>query len=84
MIELEELTELIRREMRGKVPADIELTADMALKDSGLSSLQIAEIVFTLEERIGAEFNPAKAADVKTIGDMLALTNETAAQAASS
>jgi acyl carrier protein len=79
LITFDELAELIRREMRGEFPKDVVLTEDTSLDDLGLSSLQIAEIVFTLEERIGTEFDPAKAASVKTIGKMIELTNETAA-----
>lgn len=75
MITLEEVVSLINAELRGKqLPVD-SLTADTRLKDLGLSSLQIADIVFTLEEEHEIEFDPAKAADAQTLGDVIALGN---------
>jgi len=77
MITVDEVAELIRREMRGKLPADATIDESTVLEDLGLSSLQVSEIVFTLEEDHGFEFDAAKAADVKTLGELLALANET-------
>lgn len=76
MITIDEVTELVRREIRGKVPADLTLDEDTKLADIGLSSLQIAEIVFTLEEEHEVEFDPSRAADAVTLGDVVALGNE--------
>jgi acyl carrier protein len=75
-ITIEEVVVLIRRQLRGKVSADQVFSADTRLEDLGLSSLQIAEVVFTLEDRYEAEFDPARAADAKTLGDLVALGNE--------
>jgi acyl carrier protein len=47
------------------------------LDDLGLSSLQISDIVFSLEERLGTEFDAANAAEVKTIGQLVQLANQT-------
>jgi acyl carrier protein len=77
MITLDEVNELIRREMRGKLPDGKVLSEETRLDDLGLSSLQISEIVFTLEERHEVEFDAAKAADVKTLGELIAVGNET-------
>lgn len=76
MITTDEVIELVRRELRGKALTDIELTEDTKLADIGLSSLQIAEIVFTLEEEHEVEFDPSRAADAVTLGDVVALGNE--------
>ncbi|WP_083661825.1 acyl carrier protein [Actinophytocola xanthii] len=76
MITIETLSDLIRREMRGKLPADVQIDETTRLDELGLSSLQVSEIVFTLEDEHGVEFDPAKAADAQTLGDLLALTNE--------
>ncbi|OLF09972.1 hypothetical protein BU204_32325 [Actinophytocola xanthii] len=73
---METLSDLIRREMRGKLPADVQIDETTRLDELGLSSLQVSEIVFTLEDEHGVEFDPAKAADAQTLGDLLALTNE--------
>jgi len=77
MITLDEVGQLIRREMRGKLPQGATLDKNTRLEDLGLSSLQISEIVFTLEENHGVEFDAAKAADVKTLGELIAVGNET-------
>jgi acyl carrier protein len=77
VITVEEVADLIRKEVRGKLPEGTELGADTGLEDLGLSSLQVSEIVFTLEEEHEIEFDAAKAADVKTIGQLVALGNET-------
>ncbi|HEY0448155.1 acyl carrier protein [Actinophytocola sp.] len=76
MITIEEMAGLIRQEMRGKLPKDVEIDESTRLDELGLSSLQVSEIVFTLEDEHGVEFDPAKAADAQTLGDLLALGNE--------
>jgi acyl carrier protein len=76
MITVDDMATLIRQEMRGKLPKDVEITESTRLDELGLSSLQVSEIVFTLEDEHGVEFDPAKAADAQTLGDLLALSNE--------
>lgn len=76
MITIDDLARLIRQEMRGKLAKDVQIDASTRLDELGLSSLQVSEIVFTLEDEHGVEFDPAKAADAQTLGDLLALSNE--------
>jgi acyl carrier protein len=76
MITIDDLAQLIRQEMRGKLPKDVQIGESTRLDELGLSSLQVSEIVFTLEDEHGVEFDPAKAADAQTLGDLLALSNE--------
>jgi acyl carrier protein len=76
MITIDTLSTLIRQEMRGKLPADVRIDENTRLDELGLSSLQVSEIVFTLEDEHGVEFDPAKAAEAQTLGDLLTLTNE--------
>ena len=78
MITVDEVAALIRREMRGKLPEGTIIDESTSMDDLGLSSLQVAEIVFTLEEDHEIEFDPARAADAKTLGDLVALGNEAA------
>ncbi|MDT3397410.1 acyl carrier protein [Streptomyces sp. B1866] len=80
----DEVAAVIRREMRGRAAAAAELDEDTALADLGLSSLQVAEVVFTLEEDHGIEFDPARAADAAPLGDLVALCNEALAARTSS
>lgn len=76
MVTVTEVADLARRELRRKLPADVGLDEHTRIADIGLSSLQVSEIVFTLEERHEFEFDAARAADVKTLGDVVALANE--------
>ena len=76
MITLEEVADLVRRELRRKLPDDAVLTEGTEVADLGLSSLQLSDIVFTLEERHDVEFDPARAAEIKTLGDVVAVANE--------
>lgn len=76
MITVEEVVGLVKREMRGKLPADVVIDENVSMDDLGLSSLQVAEIVFTLEEDHEVEFDAARAADARTLGDLVALGND--------
>jgi acyl carrier protein len=76
VVTLEEVTGLVRRELRRKMPKNIELNESTRLEDLGLSSLQVSEIVFTLEENHEVEFDSSRAADVQTLADVIAVANE--------
>lgn len=76
MIPVEEVVDLVRSHLRGKIPANFTLDEHTRINDVGLSSLQFADVVFTLEEKYETEFDPARAADAKTLGDLIALGNE--------
>lgn len=76
MVTVQEVADLARHELRRKLPEGVELVEDTRIADVGLSSLQVSEIVFTLEERHDFEFDAARAADIETLGDVVALANE--------
>ncbi|WP_300747600.1 acyl carrier protein [Pseudomonas sp.] len=76
MITFEEVSEAIRHEMRGRLASNTVISRDTVLEDLGLSSLQISEIVFTLEERYEFELDAARAADIRTLGGLVDLANE--------
>lgn len=75
MITIDEVESLVRRQMRGKKLAAVAISEDSELRDLGLSSLQIAEVVFSLEEAYDIEFDPARAANARTLGDLIAVGN---------
>lgn len=75
MVTFPDVDVLVRRELRGK-SAGVTLDESTRLEDLGLSSLQVAEIVFSLEEEYDIEFDAAKAADAWTLGALVALANE--------
>lgn len=76
MVTVQEVADLARHELRRKLPEGVELDNDTRIGDVGLSSLQVSEIVFTLEERHDFEFDAARAADIETLGDVVSLANE--------
>jgi acyl carrier protein len=75
VITIDELSDLIRAELRGKLPKDVRIDESTRLDELGMSSLQISEVVFTLEDEHGVEFDPARAANAQTLGDLLSLGN---------
>lgn len=70
-----EVQQLVRRAIRGKRAHEVVIDEDSRLSDLGLSSLQTAEVVFSLEESRGVEFDPARASEAKTVGQLIALGN---------
>jgi len=63
----------------GSKASTLTLDADTVLDSVGLSSLQIADIVYTIEDQAGIELDPRQAANVRTVGDVVDLVNATVA-----
>jgi acyl carrier protein len=76
VITIDEVRKRVEHELRGKLPDGVTINQDTVIKDLGLSSLQISEIVFGLEEDHEVEFDAALAADAQTLGDLLAVANK--------
>ncbi|MGW5556939.1 acyl carrier protein [Micromonospora sp. NPDC003944] len=75
-VTVQDIVELINAKLGSH--ADYNLDANSSLRDIGLSSLQTADIVFTIEDRLEIEFDAGRAADIATIGDLVELANSTA------
>jgi acyl carrier protein len=78
LITVDEVCKMIRKKVRGKRAAELVLDENSVFADLGLSSLQIADLVYGIEDNLGMEFDPVQAADAKTIGDLVRLVNSTA------
>jgi acyl carrier protein len=78
VITVDTVAALIRKKLRGRA-AGITLDANTEFDSVGLSSLQIADIVYTIEDDAEIELDPSRAADVKTIGDLVVLVETTRA-----
>jgi acyl carrier protein len=76
VITIEEVRERVQGELRGSLPSGVTIDEQTVIEDLGLSSLQISEIVFSLEEDHDVEFDAALAADAKTLGDLLEVANK--------
>lgn len=76
MITLADVLEVLQRKLRNKLPAGFVLDADTDLEVIGLSSLQIADIVFALEDAYDFEFDLERAMAIRTVADIVAVANE--------
>jgi acyl carrier protein len=76
MVTIEEIAVLIAGKLRGRLPAGTTLDASTRIEDLPLSSLQLADVVFKLEEDHGIELDAGRAADIKTLGELTALAND--------
>jgi acyl carrier protein len=76
-VTVDDVVRLINAKLNGRRCA-VVLGANSLLRDVGLSSLQIADVIYTVEDRLAVQFDPVLAADVATIGDLVALASRTA------
>ncbi|MFD9465218.1 acyl carrier protein [Streptomyces sp. NPDC060027] len=75
MITTEEVCSRIAKKLGSKADS-YDLNADTAFESVGLSSLQIADIVYTIEDDLKIEFDESKAASVRTVADLVKLAEE--------
>ncbi|MEV6836219.1 acyl carrier protein [Streptomyces sp. NPDC052301] len=76
MITAEEVCVRIAKKLGSKANS-YTLNEDTAFDSVGLSSLQIADIVYSIEDDLEIEFDESRAASVKTVGDLVKLAAET-------
>jgi acyl carrier protein len=74
-IALDEVVPLVRKCMRGKKKKELPIDEHTQLRDLGLSSLQIVEIVMALEDAYGVSFESVRAAQARTLGDLIVAGN---------
>lgn len=77
MITVDEVLEIIRKRMRNKLPDSLVLDGDTEVDRLGLSSLQIADIVFTIEDSYDFEFDLERAFNAVTVKDIVDVINDT-------
>ncbi|MEV6766582.1 acyl carrier protein [Streptomyces sp. NPDC051105] len=75
MITVEEVCDRIAKKLGSKADA-YTLGPDTSFDSVGLSSLQIADLVYTIEDDLGIEFDESKAASVTTVADLVKLAEE--------
>jgi acyl carrier protein len=74
-ITVDEVSGFVAAQLGKRRPAGARFDADTSMEAVGLSSLDVTEIYFEIEERVGLELDPAAASDVKTIGDLVSVVN---------
>jgi acyl carrier protein len=72
-VTLEQVVEAIRSVAGAKREIPGAVRSDTVLEELGLSSLEVAEVIVALEERIGGELDTDSAADAVTVGDLVRL-----------
>ncbi|HEX8054538.1 MAG TPA: phosphopantetheine-binding protein [Thermoleophilaceae bacterium] len=73
-VTIDEATAIIRSKL-GSRGARTEIRGSSRLDDLGLSSLEVADTFFELEELVGHELDATVVADVQTLDEMLAAVN---------
>ncbi|MFG2558599.1 acyl carrier protein [Streptomyces sp. NPDC048496] len=76
MITVATVCSLIEKKLGSKA-AGLTLDDNTVFDAVGLSSLQIADIVYTIEDDAEIELDPSQAANIKTVGDLVALVEAT-------
>ena len=76
-LSLDEVVRRIRRQARGRLD-DMEVARESTMTDLGLSSLQVTDMVFGIEDDFDIEFDESRVAELATLGDLLDLANEAA------
>lgn len=80
-VTIEDVAQLIRKQLGAKLEKGVELGPDTELDALGLSSLDQTEVFFAVEEHVGRELDPTAGADVETIGELVAVVNRLIEQA---
>jgi acyl carrier protein len=78
-----EVLQVIREELDAiKVPGALEATEDQTWQDLDVDSLDLVELVKSLEDRFGVAIADGRLKSIKTVGDAVALVQELAAEGA--
>lgn len=72
---LEDVTTLIRKALRSRQDLGDELGEETSIEDLDLSSLQLADVVFQLEEQKGVRFDGGELSELRTLGELVELAN---------
>lgn len=74
-VTLEDVTVLVRDTLKGRCELQGEFTESTMIEDLGLSSLQLADVVFRLEEQKGVRFDGGEISELRTVGELVELAN---------
>jgi acyl carrier protein len=74
-ISIDEAAAVVRAQLGKKLPAETVLEPGTTLDGLGLSSLDVTEMFFAIEELVGHELDPVPAADARTLGELLSVVN---------
>ena len=75
LITAEEICARIAKKLGSKA-STVTLNADTTFTSVGLSSLQLADVVYGLEDDFDIRFDESQAASVQTVGDLVKLAEQ--------
>ena len=78
VITFEEVCAKIRKTVRGRGADTLVIEEDRSSPTWACPASQIADLRLRLEDSLNIVLDPARAADVRTVGDLVALANSTA------
>lgn len=65
------INEILEPSLKGK-----ELTATSTFRDLGIDSIELVDIVVTMEDELGVEFEDEELMELKTVADLVALVDK--------
>lgn len=65
---LESMTEALGPKLKGKT-----LTEDSVFTELGIDSIDLVDLVFQMEEKLGITFEDDELTEIKTVGDLIKL-----------
>ena len=71
MVSVDDVVVLIRRQLRGRLRSTEAIGAATELDMLNLSSLDLAEVFFGIEEIVGDAIDPVAVSEVMTVGDIV-------------
>ncbi|MFG2005945.1 acyl carrier protein [Spirillospora sp. NPDC048911] len=78
MATVEQITDLMRTRLSRVREAGLVLTEHTTFEELGVTSLELANFVFGLEDAFDVELDPSMAAEIRTIGALVRVLNESA------
>lgn len=76
MVTIEQIADLMRAKLSAAREAGLVLNETTTFEELGVTSLELANFVFSLEDEFDVELDPSMAAEIKTIGDLVKVVNE--------
>lgn len=70
----EEVVQTVKRYSRN---SEIEITDQTLIRDLGIDSLDIMEVVFHVEDKHGIKIDDHKLSDIKSVSELIILVSET-------
>lgn len=80
-ISVAELAEILREHQPGKIPPAAPLRAETTFEELGITSQDLVEVIFAIEDRLDVELVPADTGSPATLGELADFANGVASTA---